>query len=195
MKVLIIGGISFSLINFRGALIQTIKSEGHEVVACSGEPREDVVKKLRDWGVDFVPVRLSRTGLRPWEDLRTCWELFLLMKKYRPDIVLAYTIKPVIWGALAARLAGVRNIYALITGLGYAFVARNSLKDKIIGFMAVSLYWLSLRKCRHVFFQNPDDMREFAERRLVKEYQCLLVNGSGVDLDYYSVAPLPQVIV
>lgn len=192
MKVLIIGGISFSLVNFRGALIQAIKSEGHEVVACSGDPREDIVKKLHDWGVDFVPVRLSRTGLRPWEDLRTCWELFLLMKKHRPDMVLAYTIKPVVWGALAARLAGVREMYALITGLGYAFMSRTHLKDKVIGLAAIYLYWLSLRKCRHVFFQNPDDMKEFTDRRLVKKDQCLLVNGSGVDLNYYNEAPLPR---
>jgi hypothetical protein len=191
MKFLIIGGISFSLVNFRGELIKAIKLEGHEVVACSGEPRKDVVKKLQEWGVEFVPVHLSRAGLRPWEDLRTCWELFLLMKKYRPDIVLAYTIKPVIWGGLSARLAGVKEMHALITGLGYAFVSRNGLKDRIIGLLAKNLYLLSLRKCHHVFFQNPDDMKEFADLRLVKEDQCLLLNGSGVDLDYYNVEPLP----
>jgi hypothetical protein len=82
-------------------------------------------------------------------------------------------------------------MHALITGLGYAFVSRNGLKDRIIGLLAKNLYLLSLRKCHHVFFQNPDDMKEFADLRLVKEDQCLLLNGSGVDLDYYNVEPLP----
>ena len=191
MKILIIGGASHSLISFRGALIQALKIGGHEVVACSGEPQNDVIKKLNDWGVAYVPVHLSRVGIRPWEDLRTCWELFSLMKKYRPDIVLAYTIKPVVWGGLAAGLAGIREMYALITGLGYAFVSRNNFKDRMIGWLAIHLYRFSLRKCRVVFFQNPDDMKEFIDQRIVKEQQCLIVNGSGVDLDYYGLAPLP----
>lgn len=191
MRIMIVGGVSRSLVNFRGPLILSIRAKGHEILACSGEPRMDAVERLRGWGVRFIPVHISRAGMRPWEDLRTCWELSLLMRKYQPDVVLAYTIKPVIWGGLAARLAGIRDMHALITGLGYAFVSRNSLKGEVVGLLAKSLYWLSLRKCRCVFFQNPDDMQEFADRGLVKKEQCLLINGSGVDLDHYGLAPLP----
>lgn len=191
MRILVIGGISHSLINFRGSLLQAMRTAGHEVLACAGESRPDVVERLNELGVRFIPIHLSRAGMQPWEDLRTCWELWCLIRRFQPDVVLAYTIKPIIWGGLAARLTKGTGMYSLITGLGYAFVLGNGLQGKIAGWVAALLYHLSLKNCRQVFFQNPDDMEEFAKRGLVKKEQCMLVNGSGVDLAHYALAPLP----
>ena len=191
MKILIIGGIPHSLINFRGPLLQAMLAKGHEVIACTGEPREDVTAKLREWGVKFVPVAIYRSGMRPWQDMRTCWELWRLLKKIQPDVVLAYTIKPVIWGGLAARCSGILGMYSMITGLGYAFTTGNGLQGRITGLFAAILYRLSLKYNRRVFFQNPDDIHDFTTRRLVQQEQCILVNGSGIDLEHYEVTPLP----
>ncbi|MBM9538611.1 glycosyltransferase family 4 protein [Desulfobulbus alkaliphilus] len=191
MKILVIGGISRSLINFRGPLLQTMLAKGHEVIACAGEPREDVTAELREWGVGFVPVALYRSGMRPWQDVRTCWELWRLFKKIQPDVVLAYTIKPVIWGGLAARFAGTLGIYSMIEGLGYAFTPGNGLHGRVAGFFATCLYRLSLKYSRKVFFLNPDDVHDFTTRRLVQQEQCVLVNGTGIDLEHYGVTPLP----
>ncbi len=98
---------------------------GHEVIACAGEPRDEIAETLKSWGVAFFPINLARAGMSPLGDLRTCFQLLRLMRQQRPDAILAYTIKPVIWGGIAARFAGIPRIYSLITGLGYAFMGRD----------------------------------------------------------------------
>lgn len=192
MKILVIGGISRSLLNFRGPLLGAMLAKNHEILACAGEPQNDIIKRLHQWGIKFISIHLSRAGMRPWEDLRSFWELFSLMRQFKPDVVLAYTIKPVIWGGIAARLVGISRVYSLVTGLGYSFVSGNGWRGKIAGFFAAMLYRLSLKNSRRVFFQNPDDRQEFIGRGLVKREQCVLVNGSGVDLAHYGLAPLPS---
>ncbi|MHB8972332.1 MAG: glycosyltransferase family 4 protein [Pirellulaceae bacterium] len=191
MRIVIIGGVSRSLTIFRGPLIQAIRDMGHEVVACAGESNEVTVQTLREWGVKFFPLRLARAGMSPYADLCAFRELFEIMRKTSPDIVLAYTIKPVIWGGLAARLAGVPIIYSLVTGLGYAFMETGDARQRLAAKMATSLYRRSLRYSRSVFFQNPDDMQEFISRGLVRQRQCVVVNGSGVDIEHYALVPLP----
>lgn len=191
MKVLVIGGISHSFVNFRGPLLQAMGARGHEVWACAGEPRNDVTETLRRWGVRFVPIDLSRAGMRPWEDVRTVRQLLHLMREVRPDVVLGYTIKPVIYGGFAARLANVPSVYSLITGLGYTFVRDNGFRGRMAGVCAALLYRMTLRNSRKVVFQNPDDMREFVSRHLAQERQCMFVNGSGVDLSHFACADLP----
>lgn len=191
MRVLVVGGISRSLINFRGPLLRAMLTKGYEVIACAGEPRTDVQETLIRWGVRFVPIPLSRAGMQPWEDLRACLEMTPLMRKLKPDVVLAYTVKPVIWGGFTARLAGVSGVYSLITGLGYTFTSGNGMRGKLAGLCASLFYRLSLKNSRRVFFQNPDDMQDFVRRGLVSNRQCILVNGSGVDLARYGLVALP----
>jgi len=188
---MVIGGISRSLVNFRGPLLREMVTRGHEVWGCAGDARDDVVETLSGMGVSFAPIHLSRAGLRPWSDLHTCWDLMGLMRRIRPDVVLAYTIKAVIWGGLAARMCRVPAVFSLITGLGYAFVERPGLKGRLLVLSAEFLYRLGVRRSRKVFFQNRDDASEFLERRVVTRQQGVVVNGSGVDLSYYGRAPLP----
>jgi glycosyltransferase involved in cell wall biosynthesis len=208
MKIMIIGGISESLINFRGCLIQTMLDQGHEVLACAGEPREHVAATLASWGAQYFPVKLARAGMSPTGDLRTFWQLWHLMRKHQPDIVLSYTIKPVIWGGFSARLAGVPRIFSLVTGLGYVFIQdeagtetgqkqpRSSplaaMKKRVVGAVARRLYRMSLKSSEKVIFQNPDDRHEFVAMRLVDQEKCVVVNGSGIDTEYFGLAPLPQ---
>jgi glycosyltransferase involved in cell wall biosynthesis len=168
-------------------------AKGHEIVACAGEPRAEVVQMLRRWGAQFVPIQLSRTGMRPWEDLRTGWRLYRLIREFQPDVMLTYTIKPVIWGGFAAQFVKIPRVYSLITGLGHAFVPSNTVRSRVLRLFVSFLYMLSLKYSRVVFFQNPDDMEEFTARGLVEEAQCLIVNGSGVDLEYYNLVSLPSV--
>ncbi len=203
MNVLIIGGTSKSLVNFRGTLIRAMLSRGHEVMACAGEPYPKAIETLRDWGVRFAPVPIARAGMNPLNDLRTCVELIRFMRRVKPDTVLAYTIKPVIWGGLAARLTGVRRSFSLITGLGYAFTNQTadhrpqtedqmpettSRKQRLAGWVAKRLYKTSLKHSRKVFFQNPDDQREFVETGLVNAHKCVVVSGSGVDIKHFQTA-------
>jgi len=97
----------------------------------------------------------------------------------------------VIYGSIGAAIAGVDKICSMVTGLGYTF-SKETFKQKLVGFIARGLYRTALRFNEVVFFQNPDDLSLFRELGLVKEGSCpTLINGSGVNLEYYSPRPLP----
>ena len=185
MKVLVVGGVPQSLVNFRGPLLQAIRAKGHDVVAAAGGRNPDVEAKLREMGVAYFPVRMARTGMNPWADAATWLDLARLIRKERPAVVLGYTIKPVIYGGLAARVCGTRAIYSLVTGLGYAFVESATFRQRLAGGLAKFLYRWSLRHSRRVFFQNPDDAAAFVGMRLMAPDRVVVVNGSGVDLERF----------
>jgi glycosyltransferase involved in cell wall biosynthesis len=192
MKIIVFASLSESLLNFRKQLLVEMVSNGHEVTAFApGEDRE-VTTQLRELGIAYHPVSTDRTGLNPLSDIRTCIELFSLFRKYKPDILLNYTIKPVIYGSITARLAGVRRIFSIITGLGYTF-SKESLGEKIIFAVVRRLYISALAGNHTVFFQNPDDMKLFTDYNIItRTGQSVLINGSGVDLQHFRLVALPQ---
>ena len=192
MKILIIGGIPRSLINFRGPLLRALVAAGHEVVAAAAPAPEDVVAELNVMGIRFCSVPLARAGLNPLGDLKTLLALRALIRREKPDCMMVYTAKPVIYGNLAARgLPGTR-VYSMITGLGYGFGAHN-LRQRITGQLVQTLYRAALKNTSGVFFQNPDDREEFLGRGLLAlDAPVTLINGSGVDLDWYAPQSLPQ---
>jgi glycosyltransferase involved in cell wall biosynthesis len=168
-------------------------SRGHEVIACAPAAPEDVREKLADIGVEYCHVPIKRAGMNPAGDLMTAFHLFCLFRRRRPDAVLGYTAKPVIWGCLAARAAGVPAAYAMITGLGYAFIGGGGFRQQAVGRVAAVLYRAALARTRAVFFQNPDDLADFKKRNLLKnDARTVLINGSGVDLGHYPLSPLPD---
>lgn len=129
-------------------------------------------------------IPLRRTGMNPVSDIGLVVALYRLMRKLRPNKVLSYTIKPVIYGTLAAWLAKVPRRFALVTGLGYAFTGdRRGIVKRII----TLLYRFALGCASKVFFQNPDDERHFREVGiLLASVPSVVVNGSGVDVDAYA---------
>jgi glycosyltransferase involved in cell wall biosynthesis len=191
--VLVIGGAAHSLVNFRGPLIRELRARGFRVTAAAGDEDKETSAILSAWGVDFVPLRLGRTGMNPIADIAAIGALSALMRRISPDVFFGYTIKPVIYGLLAARLAGVPRRIAMITGLGYAFTDGPEAKRRFARAVAVSSYRLSLRFADRVIFQNADDRAFFLNHGLVRwPDQTALVAGSGVDLDHYVPAPLPN---
>jgi glycosyltransferase involved in cell wall biosynthesis len=120
-----------------------------------------------------------------------CIELYGVIKKIKPDIVLAYTIKPVIYGSVIARLLGIKQVYVMITGVGSALLG-ESLKRRVFQVFIKGLYRISMPSCKKVFFQNADDAALFQKLKLVSPTQVVLINGSGVDLSYYQHKALPQ---
>jgi glycosyltransferase involved in cell wall biosynthesis len=130
--------------------------------------------------------------LRPDRDLRAVRALVALFRELQPDIFLGYTIKPVIYGSLAAWVAGVPHRFSMITGLGYAF-GGGGLKARVAGTLARLLYRLAMRRNDRVFCQNPDDRALFERAGLLRApEQAVLINGSGVDLEAFAPAPLPR---
>ena len=192
MKFLLIASLAESLINFRGPLIAALQARGLQVhVAAPDLPKGDPIREqLQARGVVVHSVPLRRTGTNPVADAQTLWALWRLMRRVRPELVLAYPVKPVIYGARAAWLAGVPQRFALITGLGYSFQQQG--QGSALQAMVQQLYALALARVRCVFFQNPDDQALFLQRALVAPgARTCVVNGSGVDVAAFSVAPLP----
>lgn len=195
LKILVVASYADSLVNFRGPLLEAFVAKGLEVHAAAPDlaDAEHVLSKLSSFGVTTHEIGLKRTGTNPLADLGTVAELRQLMRRIRPDYVLGYTIKPVIYGSIAAWLAGVPNRFSLVTGLGYAFTGEASGKRGLLRKLIQRLYRFGLSKSHKVFFQNPDDQVLFQQLRLLPcDVPSKVVNGSGVDVAGYSVSPLPH---
>ncbi|SDS44026.1 Glycosyltransferase involved in cell wall bisynthesis [Halopseudomonas litoralis] len=194
MRIVIHAGLASSLINFRGPLVKALCDAGLEVhtIAPDLNADEATCRQLREWGVLLHDVPLHRAGINPIKDLTTLRTFVRLLREIQPDMVLGYTIKPVIYGTLAARLAKVPKRYALITGLGYAFTGEARGKRKLVQGLARGLYRQALKRTDLVYFQNPDDEALFRELGLVPEsVPTRVVNGSGIDTASFDVASLP----
>ena len=191
MKVAVFGCYAPSLLNFRGPMLEAMVAAGHEVVALAPEDDPAVRERLAALGVAYHSVPLNRTGMNPLRDLASLRAMTRTLRALKPDLILSYTIKPVIWGTLAAAKAGIPRRHCMITGLGSSLQGRGP-KMGLLSLLARSLYKASLSKAHGVFFQNPDDRAFFESRKLLPAgCRITLINGSGVDLDRFAPAPLP----
>lgn len=194
MKVLIVASLASSLIKFRLPLIEALIKRGVDVHAAapdfSSSPSSSLV--LTELGVTLHSIRIQRSGLNPVSDLLSIYSIWSVARRISPKIVFGYTVKPVIYGTIAAFLAGVPYRYALITGLGYAFTGDAGGLRYIVKATQMFLYKISLMLATKVFFQNPDDEALFTDLKLKPELTPSIVfNGSGVDLNEFNTVPIP----
>lgn len=193
MKVMVIGNAVVELTGDRRHLLMAMAERGHEViVAAPGLIEDDARQDLERLGLTCDQFPLSRTGLDPLGEWRTYKSLAKMMERHRPDLVYAMTIKPVIYGTLAAASTGVPNRFAHITGLGYAFTGPRSGKRAIVGAIVERLYRKALAKADTIFFENEDDLSLFRERDLIPVGKGRRIDGSGVDLSRFSQQPWPD---
>lgn len=189
MKFLLISPKNRTVYNFRGNLIKAVIARGYEVLVTG--PDQTDVDKIEALGARFIEIPMNKTGTSILGDLKYCKRLKTLMKAEKPDVTLGYTVKPVIYGAIAAKAAKVKNINGMVTGGGYTFTAKT-MKAKVLGVIVRTLYKLGFRRTDHIIFQNPDDLEEFCQRKLAKREKCYVVNGSGVNMSHFEPAPLPE---
>jgi glycosyltransferase involved in cell wall biosynthesis len=191
-SIAIIANGAFSIHNFRGPLIRSLVSAGVKVHALAPDYDDVSRATIRALGAEPIDISLDRTGMRPFRDLLDAGRIRLVLRRLRPDAVFSYFIKPVIFGSLAATLAGVPRRYALIAGLGYVYTPAGTAeawRRRLLRWLASGLYRMALRTCHRVFFQNQDDLREFSEAGLVDPQRAVLLTGTGVDLDRFEPAP------
>jgi glycosyltransferase involved in cell wall biosynthesis len=192
MRIIVFSNQAFSLVNFRGSLIRQLVESKHQVFALAPDFTPAIRNQLTLWGAHAEQISLNRTGLYP---LRDIYDLFLLTAKFKQlqaDIVLCYTVKPVIYGNLAAWLARIRVRIVMIEGLGYVFTPSGchpGLGRRLLIQIVRFLYWTSLSVAQSVIFLNKDDAREFVADRLVRSNKVKILGGIGVDLKEWSFIP------
>src|SRR6266849_7189519 len=184
-KILISLNAAWNLVNFRAGLIRSLVAQGHEVVAVA--PPDEYAPRLEKLGCRYVPLPMDSKGTHPGRDMQLLWRFFRLFQNERPDVFLVYTVKPNVYGSLAAHALSIPVINN-IAGLGAVFV-KDSWLTRLVRF----LYRLAFAKSRRVFFQNDDDRRAFVEAGLVGAGQADRIPGSGIDLLFFSRVPsFPQ---
>lgn len=189
--VLLNGSYAPSLINFRGPLIRALLAAGHRVHVSAPAIPDAIRATIEQWGAQVHQAPLSRAGLNPVADLGYFRFQRALIRAHRIDRVIGYTIKPAIWGSLAARSAGVRSA-SMVTGLGYAFIPGTGAKRRAIAAVSRRLWRWATAANDVVLFQNPDDRDDFiAAGALADPGKARMIDGSGVDLAHFAPAPLP----
>jgi glycosyltransferase involved in cell wall biosynthesis len=173
-------------------MLRSMAAHGHEVLALAPESDTRVRSALGAMDVAYATVPLHRTGTSPIRDFGTVISLTRTFRRVRPDAVLVYAAKPVIYGSIAARLAGVPMRAAMITGVGSALGAGSGPRKRALSWLMRRLYKVGLSGVHVLFFQNPDDEQFFRSAGLVgPRTRVLRVGGSGVDLVQFALEPLP----
>lgn len=172
---------AWNIANFRGGLIRGLQADGFEVV-CAAPPDEHV-GRLVDMGCRFEPLAMDNKGVNPIGDLQLLRRYRRMLSRVRPDVYLGYTIKPNVYGTLAAQSLGIPVINN-VSGLGTAFIRQNWLTH-----VAKALYKMSFGRSHRVFFQNDDDRTLFVGLGLVARERTALLPGSGINLEHFNVAP------
>ncbi len=183
MKIIISINTTWNIINFRSGLIRALVSHGYDVIAVT--PADEYTPQLAALGCRFVPLPMENKGTHPGRDLLLLWRFVRLMRKERPDVFLGYTVKPNVYGSLAAHISGVPVINN-VAGLGTVFI-----KGGWLNWLVRALYRVTLARSRKVFFQNEDDRQLFITGGLVDGALTDRLPGSGVDLKKFEPAYLP----
>ena len=181
--VVIAANSSWNVVNFRGGLLLGLVEAGYRVLVVAPEEGASAAQ-VGALGAEFAPIAFKSSGRSPLADLWLAIDYWRLLRRRRPFAVLGFTIKPNIYGSVAARLTGARMINN-ISGLGTAFLRPGSLQ-----WLVSRLYKMALARSSTVFFQNEEDRSLFVGRNLVRARQAALLPGSGVDLDRF--APRPE---
>lgn len=184
-KIMIVGGVANSLLNFRGDLIDEWLSMGYEVVALAAQATDDVREKLFTKGINYKAIPLERDGINPFKDIKALYRIYSIIKMENPSYLFSYTVKPVIYASTAARFFPQTRVCSMITGLGYAFSGK-SVKQNVLSKIIRLFYRYALQKNDVILFQNPDDLNLFKELELIsKDQKTVLVNGSGVNIKHF----------
>lgn len=180
-KIIISVNTSWNVVNFRRGLIEALQGQGYNVVVAA--PRDAYSSLISDMGCRYIQVEMDNSGTSPFRDIMLLWRYWRMLRRENPLAFVGFTIKPNVFGSIAANLAGIPAINN-ISGLGTAFVRGGLLQG-----IAKTLYRVALARSKTVFFQNDDDRMLFVNERLVHKHQTVLLPGSGVDLARFSPPP------
>lgn len=187
MKILLISPTSNQIVTFRKSLIEKFQSEGFDVYTIAFDEENRALIESR--GITHFCVSGANRSTNPFETFGLKKQYEKIIKQVKPDIVFTFMLKPNIFGVRAANKAGVKKIFSMVEGAGDVFI-NNTLKWKIIRTIVCKMYRKSFKSSDKVFFLNNDDKAEFISRKLVKEQQCEVIPGIGIDLEHFAFKPI-----
>ncbi|ADG14751.1 glycosyltransferase involved in cell wall biosynthesis [Paraburkholderia atlantica] len=183
LRITLVCNTAWAIYTYRQGLIRTLIGRGVDVTVLA--PRDRTFELLAAMGCRCIELPVASKGTSPGEDLRTLVALYRQYRTIRPHVVFHYTIKPNIYGSIAAKLAGVQSV-AVTTGLGYVFIQHSRAAQ-----IAKRLYRFAFRFPREVWFLNRDDQAAFIDGKLlVHPERARLLHGEGVDLEQFAFTPL-----
>ncbi len=177
-KIAFTANTAWCLYNFRSAPILGLIREGYSLSIYA--PRDVYTPKLEDIGCVVTDLPIDSRGTNPLTDFKTFLDYLRLFRRDQPDLVFNFTIKSVIYGSLAARWLGIRNI-AVVSGLGYTFI-NNDWRSRVSKW----LYHVALRYPNEIWFLNHDDFGVFKDQGLIKGRTVRVLDGEGVDTEHFS---------
>lgn len=191
MKILICASQAWSLINFRGEMIKSWIALGHEVICSSIESKEEVNEQIEKLGASYYQIAGTRTGKSVFEGVSMIRQYRKMFKELKPDATFLYMSKPIAYGGLAAMWEKVKNVYVFVTGMEIAFYSPG-----LVNWFVKNLLTVWYRKvhayCKKVFFMSHFDEKYMIEHNMVKPEQVVYVDGTGVNMDWFKRAPLPE---
>lgn len=180
-----------SLFWFRTDMMRDFIKRGYDVYALGNEEESKWIDRFKDNNITYQQISVSRNGVNPFQDRKTLDSIKEKLKSIRPEKIFTYQAKTVIYGAMAANSLGITEVYPLIAGMGSAFLS-NNLKTRFIRFVMTKLYRRSMKRCPVVFFQNHDDEQVFRDCGIVKNQKVVMIHGSGVNTEKFTLLPLPD---
>lgn len=194
--IALVGTVSSSIFGFRRPLLELLVSKGYEVYVFVADLSEEAKLRARkELGVTAEKYDLARTGINPFADLKSAWLLAARLKEIKPDVLFCYFAKPVIWGTLAGVCARVRSRYGMLEGLGYFFTVdpgNDTLKKKLIRYVQVCLFHVSVPFLKGLIVLNVDDKRELVDYYRVRAKEVFVLGGIGLDLGDFPYMPMPS---
>jgi glycosyltransferase involved in cell wall biosynthesis len=176
-KILFVSNTSWSLYNFRKSVMISFREKGYEVVAVA--PEDKFSSMFSELGINYSPIKIDNKGMNPFRDIFFCWKCFRLYKKYKPDLIFHYTVKPNIFGTIAAKMAGFKSV-AVVSGTGFAFS-----KKGLLNWIVKSLYRVSARFSLQFWFINNDDCELFIDEKIIQKEKTIVLPGEGIDTHYF----------
>lgn len=184
MRIAIVLNTSWNVFNFRMGLIRALQSNGHEVLVVA--PEDEYSKKITAAGCKFYKVEMDSRGVNPIKDIALLVELRGIYKKIKPDVILHYTIKPNIYGTIAARTLSIPVINN-VCGLGTIFLQKG-----IVSKIAKVMYKVAFKFPKKVFFQNHHDLDLFIKEKLIRKELSNILPGSGINLQDFPALPFKR---
>lgn len=191
MKVMVLSSYAPTLFIFREDMMAAMIKNGHEVIAAAPESEKEWENEFKKRNIKYVSIKgIERTGSNPFKDIKGFLSILKVIKREKPDKIIAYQAKTIVYGCMAAKILNVNGIFALMGGLGSIIRSKNS-KSLAKTILKIE-YKIAFKACKKVFFQNKDDCNEAVSTGLIENNKIEMINGSGVNLKKFTNKQLPK---